>query len=106
MGFNNSRTADGFSRGVGAVAAVATGPAIALPLSLFAAIGAQITKPVAVQFYIETLPAQPKHFRCRSAIIAGKLQGGFDAQALNGIRRIAHKVLERHAPDQFRELFN
>ena len=70
MGFNNSRTADGLSRGAGAVAAVATGPAIALPLSLLAAIGAQITKAVAVQFHIETLPTKPEHFCRRGAIIA------------------------------------
>ena len=70
MGFNNSRTADGFSRGAGAVAAVATGAAIALPLSLLTAIGAQITKAVAMQFHVKTLPTQPEHFRSRCTIIA------------------------------------
>ncbi len=63
MGFNNSRTADGFSRGAGAVAAVATGAAIAPPLSLLTAIGAQITKPVAVQLHVKALSAEPEHLR-------------------------------------------
>src|SRR5579875_2139179 len=70
------------------------------------AIGGEIPEAIAAQLDVEALATEAEQLGGGGAVVARQLERRLDAEALDHVRRLAHELLQRDAPDELGQLLD